>query len=428
MRIVDLDLLPRQAELIESTARFRAYVGGLGSGKTRIGAIDAVLATMRTRGAQTLVTANTYRQLKRPVIPALLEAFKALGVRASYSREDATFSLKGKRAIVLRSVSNPEDLRGDEFGYWWGDEVRDYGQTAIDTVLGRIGRTKPARWLITTTPCGYDDVWTMFEHAPTPEHVLFRARTRDNVYLDPSYETDLRRKYKGQPELVEQELEGRFTSLGGRRCYPSFDPRKHGTARTYQGVDPATQTWNPLYLTFDFNVTPFVCLAVQETGPSAARTVFVVDEIVRHNSSLEDMAREILKRFGTHRGTLTLNGDSMETRRNVQSGKTSYAILGEYLEALRPQIDVPKKSPDPIERVNAVNYLFAHDRAFVNTERCPVLTEDLQRVSWIRKTGQIDKTNLELTHASDGFGYRCWLEHRPQVFRGEVESLARLPW
>lgn len=428
MRIVDVDLLPRQAELLASSSRFRAYVGGLGSGKTRIGALDATIETMRKRGAQTLVTANTYRQLKRPVIPALLQAFKALGVRAHFSREDATFTLKGGRAIVLRSVSNPEDLRGDEFGYWWGDEVRDYGATAINTVLGRIGRTKPARWLITTTPCGFDDVWTMFEHEPTSDHQLFRARTRDNVYLDPSYEADLRRKYAGQPELVEQELEGLFTSLGGRRCYPSFDPKRHGSDRVYQGQDTRTGTWNPLYLTFDFNVTPFVCLAVQETGPRDARTVFVVDEIVRHNSSIEDMAREILRRFGGHRGTVTINGDSMETRRHVQTGRTSYALLEEYLEPLRPQVDVPKKSPDPIERVNAVNYLFAHDRAYVNLERCPVLAEDLQRVSWIRKTGQVDKTNLELTHASDGFGYRCWLEHRPQVFRDQYEAVARMPW
>lgn len=429
---VELKLLPAQRRLVLSPHPFRGYVGGLGSGKTYVGALTCVIEAVRFPGSKVLVTANTHRQLRDPVMPQLRAALFMLGVHGRFDNVDKTFLLENGSSLVCRSVTNVEDLRGAEYDFWWPDEVRDYKVEAIDTCIGRLrGRARPrCGYVMTTTPAGYDEVWRLFEFQPTPEHFLVQAPTRENVYLPATYERDLREKYKGTPELVDQELEGKFTTLKGSRCFKAFDMKKHASKPCpYRPFDERSQTANPLFLSFDFNVSPFVCLALQEMPDpkgSLNPVVHVVGELVRRDAGVPDIAEAILQRFGNHKGPVEINGDSKETGRNCQTGRTTYALLKEALAKLNPRERVPPQSPPVIDRINSVNYLFAHDRLFVDPS-CRLLIEDLSRVSWDRETGGIDKSNLELTHASDALSYRTWLAHRPRVFRADKEAMARFP-
>lgn len=429
---IELGLLPAQKTLVQDAHPFRAYVGGLGSGKTFVGSLIVVIEALRFPGSKNLVTANTHRQLRDPVIPMIKNALFLLGVHARFDNVDKTFILENGSTIVCRSVTNVEDLRGAEYDFWWPDEVRDYKVEAIDTCIGRLrGKKRPrCGFVMTTTPAGYDEVWRLFEFQPTADHFLVTAPTRQNIFLPPNYERDLREKYKGTPELVDQELEGKFTSLKGSRCYKAFDLKKHASKPCpYVPFNERTQTANPLFLTFDFNVSPFVCLAIQEVhNPKAPLLpiVHVVGEVIRRDAGVPDIAEAVLQRFGKHAGRVEINGDSKETGRNCQTGRTTYALLREALAQLNPRERVPPQSPPVIDRVNSVNYLLAHDRLFIDPS-CRLLIEDLSRVSWDRETGGIDKSNLELTHASDALSYRTWIAHRPQVFRADKEAMARFP-
>lgn len=416
-----LKLTPKQIAVLNDPRPMRAYVGGIRSGKTFIGAIDCVLRTMKHPNAMSLATANTHPQLRDVVIPAIWKACDLLGVTYSWEASRKIVILDGGGHIVCRSLHIPQNLRGIEVGHWWGDEVRDYSREAIDTCLGRQSAFGIS-FLWTTTPAGFGPLWEfMVRDAKGKTHCLIYAATYDNPTLPSDYEQTLRDAYAGTPELIEQEIEGQFVSLKGTRCYKAFDRKRHVTNLAY---NPAA----PLFLCIDWNVNPLVCEAAQETKTTreGLPIMEIVGEIVKRQAWVDDLARGISERFPKQTGEIIVNGDATEHRHSVQSSRTTWDLLEMRLRErfAKVRMDVPKKNPPVVDRVNSLNYLLVHDRLFID-KSCRMLIDDLESVSWDRETGDIDKkADLERTHASDAVGYRAWREYRPNSFNREAARLA----
>ncbi len=216
-----LDLFPRQRRFVLDPARFPAYIGGIGSGKSFAGAAK-VLARIG-RKEMGLVAAPTYPMLRDATQRAVLELFDGLGVPYDLLKSENAVTIRhtGHR-IIFRSLDNPETLRGPNLDYAWIDEASLVEQIAWQIVKGRVRvGIAPQAW-ITGTPKGRNWVWEEWERDADPDHPLYRVTTRENPTLPEGFADSL--GYTGR--FAEQELGGEFVAFEGL-VYPMFSRPTH---------------------------------------------------------------------------------------------------------------------------------------------------------------------------------------------------------
>ncbi len=210
-----------QLEFHSARARFRAYVGGVGAGKTFAGAAEALRWAVRWPGSTGVVVAPTYTMLKDIIVPVLKRMTE--GAEVSWNMSDLTLRI-GESTVLLRSAQRPERLQGLTLSWFWIDEAAIVPEYVWTVLVGRLREREGAKGWITTTPKGRNWVWREFVERASEERVLVRARTWENPYLPRDYVEDLRASYEG--EVARQELEGEFVAYEGL-VYSEFDREKH---------------------------------------------------------------------------------------------------------------------------------------------------------------------------------------------------------
>lgn len=421
-RVVEVQFLPTQLEAwghLQRQVEEVAYVAGRGAGKTELGAWFIGWRSSSGTGAAHLVTARDYPQVRDVVVPRLKKRFHALGVPFRFNKTDSLFELGNGDLVLCRSMEAFETLRGAEFATWWGDEAALYSEMGVSVVRACLRDYRFGRPLIlfTTTPRGFNWLHRDFVVETHPARALVRATTDQNVYL-PGYADQLARAYRSTPELEAQERFAEFTSLGGKRAYRAFDRVRHVRPLVY---DPKAD----LFLTFDFNVTPFICLASHEVlGLRGVETHFFREFALR-DAGVEDMGKALRAAFPAHKGRTFVYGDATARGRNVQTGEATWELLRRELLPLRPRLELDDSNPPPADRVAVVNWLFAEGLAYFDP-RCAFAIADGENVRW-KDDGTLDqKTDRDRTHALDAGGYQLYARRRPDGFRTDWAELRRL--
>ena len=215
-RTARLELFPRQKRFVLDPARFPAYVGGIGSGKSFAGAAK-VLARIGRRELG-MVAAPTYPMLRDATQRTIAELFDQLGVPYTLHKTEQRLTvLRTGHEILFRSLDNPDALRGPNLHYAWVDEASLIGREAWSIVKGRVRvGDHPQAW-ITCTPKGRNWVWEEWERDSNPDHPLYRVKTSENPELPADFVQSL--GYAGR--FAEQELGGEFVAFEGL-VYPAF--------------------------------------------------------------------------------------------------------------------------------------------------------------------------------------------------------------
>jgi hypothetical protein len=113
---------------------------------------------------------------------------------------------------------------------------------------------------------------------------------------------------------------------------------------------------------------------------------------------------------------LLLYGDPAGETRNSTTGQSDWAMMvndHRMRRYARVEKHVASAAPLVVDRVNAVNKMFknaAGETKLWVDPRCKMLRRDLANVRWKRDsagntTGQLEKTQKDLTHISDALGY-----------------------
>lgn len=206
---IDLTLYPAQDDFVHSQAKYAAFIGGIGSGKTYAGAARALITTLTDGGVGEIV-APTYPMMR----DVTLRMFRDLAgdVIADFNRSEMRATLANGAEILFRSADEPERLRGANLTWLWIDEAAQVSESAWLILLGRLRVGRGLAW-ITTTPKGKQH-WTyrVFGQMDAT-HELYRARTSDNQWLPQSYLDSVRAAYVGS--FARQELEGEFVDAEG---------------------------------------------------------------------------------------------------------------------------------------------------------------------------------------------------------------------
>lgn len=378
---VNLELSKAQMEFLKAEDDYTVFCGGLGSGKTFTGALWSVIMTQKYPNTNGLITANSFKQLRRATLPELFSIFELFGIQYKYKQQDGEIKIENGSTLYLLSAENYEDARGFEVGWAWSDECAFYKERAFDVIMGRIrDKEGPCVWKGTTTPNGYNWLYDRFVQEPLPKSKVVTSKTTDNlVNLSEKYYDRLKTQY--DTKLAQQELEGAFVNLNSGTVYYAFDRHRHCKA--------TSDSNSLIFVGLDFNVHPLCGVFCVEKN----KQIHIVDELYLEDSNTFEAAKQIIKRYPYQ--TIQVVSDDNGGNRSTSARYTDHEILR------RSNLEVIKfRNPFVKDRYNNVNRLFDHDLLVIDP-KCKKLIQDLEKLTY-------DNKDDMLSHISDALGYVTW--------------------
>jgi PBSX family phage terminase large subunit len=197
-----------QHSFLTNDARFRLFVGGVGSGKTRAGCVEILRQPAKSVG---MVVAPTYPMLRDATMRTFMELAQRGGVLKEYSRSEMRATLIDGKHVLFRSADNPDRLRGPNIGWFYLDEAALMGAEAWLIMIGRL-RERPGRAWVTSTPRGKNWLYETFAHGGN-DYAITHSSSRDNPFLPPEFIKSLEQSYTS--EWLRQEVEGEFVDPAG---------------------------------------------------------------------------------------------------------------------------------------------------------------------------------------------------------------------
>lgn len=278
----------KQQEFHRKQTKFKAFIGGLGSGKSVSGAVEAIMADINYPGHLQVIVAPTYKMLQDSTIRTFFE-YCPRELIEKYNRTDHHLTLVNSTEVLFRSGDNYDQidrLRNINVGSFWLDEAGLFPKYIWDILVGRLRHPLgPRTGWTTTTPKGFNWLWEKFVHNPTEDYSYVTACSLDNPYLPEDYKKSLLAEYSGP--FLRQEVYGLFVGFEG--CvYSEF-------RRDVHVIDTKGMTFEAVIAGVDFGFTnPSVILKI---GIDNDGRVYVLDEFYERHVTDADLADYAKKHY-----------------------------------------------------------------------------------------------------------------------------------
>ena len=287
---------PKQEEFFRARARFVAYGGARGGGKSWAIRQKARLLALYYGGIRILILRRSFPELRENHILPLKRELKGMAV---FKESDKAFSFLNGSRIVFGYCAGEHDVeqyQGQEYDVIFIDEAThftEYQFSALTACL-RGANAFPKRMYLTCNPGGVGHMWVKrlfvdraFRAGEDPEDYLFiQARADDNPALvknDPGYLKML----DNLPEGLRQAWRDGCWDVFAGQFFPEFRRETHVAA-------PRTlpRGW-PRYRVLDYGLDMLACYwaAVDHTG-----RIWVYREFCRPGLIVSEAARAILER------------------------------------------------------------------------------------------------------------------------------------
>jgi hypothetical protein len=411
--------LPSQRSFIECPARFKGFSGPVGSGKSMALCFTAFRLATENPGCQGLLGAPTYRMMRDVTQVAFLRMLDENNIPHEFAKSDNIIRLgKVDSEILLRSLDEPERLRGTNLAWFGVDELTftsEEGWTRLEARL-RDPRAKRLCGFGVWTPNGQDWVYRRFIQNPVPGYECVRARPLENKHVlaaNPDFYKRLEVSY--DERFYRQEVLGEYLNITQGRVYESFERDRNVRSGNF---DPR----KALYWSLDFNVSPLCSVVAQESDGS----ISVIDEICLENATVSDAVEALHSRFARAPAGLIVTGDASGRQRSVTALGDAYGELRKHLIVsgfTNSTFRVPASNPAVLKRVKLVNALLLNASGDVRLwvdPKCKELTKDFEEVVFKPNEGVIDKAkDARRTHISDALGYLLWELYGDRTTVGE---------
>jgi hypothetical protein len=380
--------------------KYRAYVGGFGSGKTFIGCIDLLLFFAANPRTTQGYFGISYPSMRDIFYPTFEEAASLLGFTCIIREGNKEVHVYRNGfyygTVICRSMDNPNSIVGFKISRALVDEIdilaKDKANKAWNKIVARLRLKIPGVENgigVTTTPEGFLFVHEKFKKDPTQSYSMVQASTYENQeYLPDDYISSLKETYPSN--LIEAYINGEFVNLTSGTIYTAFDRQLNTTPRKWDGKEP-------LYIGMDFNVGQMSAIVhIKEDGKPRA-----VDEIVNAHDT-PDIINIIKNRY--QNCTIRVYPDaSGGSRKSVDASKTDIALL----QQAGFSVIANSKNPFVKDRILAMNRSFCDNNDnrdyLVNVSMCPSYADCLEQQVW-GANGEPDKTQKK-DHANDAGGY-----------------------
>ena len=361
----DIPLTLPQRQFVFSEEPYPAIVGGLGSGKTRAGTMRAVLLLLQNKGVNVGIFLPTYDLLRLRAMPGVEEDLAMMGLKFHVNKSEFKIDVAGYGFIIFRSYDNPSKIVSFEVAHSIVDEIDTLPMDKAALVWRKITERTRQKFngkntigVVTTPDNGINGfVYHKWVKLQQKGYVLYKASTYSNPFLPKDYAEQILANY--DPVLAELYLMGDFVSLNKNKVYHFFDRKRHHTQRELNERDTF------IHVSIDFNIGG--CCAV--TFVIDNNIPIAVDEFVSHDT--QDFINN-LTRYGDRK--IIVYPDA-----SGKAGKTnsSQSDIGMIRQA-GYQLQYNPANPAVRDRINAYNGLLSHNKLFINTDKCPNLTNALE--------------------------------------------------
>lgn len=270
-----------QWKFLADKSRYRAAIGGIGSGKSLTSSFDLVKHALEYDESMHMVIAPTYKMLSKATWVSIKKALNWWGPSIEWkeNKSEQTITLSNGSKIFSGFAQEPDNLRGVELSTFFIDEAAMCPKEAWDIMIGRIRQPgKPHKGWIATTPRGKNWVWDKFINTEDKNYSYFHWKTSDNpLYsLEPGYLNDLVVSYGGvDSKFYQQEVLGQFVTFEGL-IYDMFDKNIH--ISNYIPENPKS-----VIAGIDWGITSQGVITVVSIENDIA---YVIDEVVRKNTMI----------------------------------------------------------------------------------------------------------------------------------------------
>ena len=386
--------------------KFRAYVGGFGSGKTFVGCLDLLNFFCQHPGTRQGYFGPSYPSIRDIFYPTFEEAAELMGFKVVMREADKEVHVykhgKYYGTIICRSMDNPSSIVGFKISRALCDELDVLDpkkakqswikiiarmRLKIDGVVNSIG--------VTTTPEGFKFVYERFKRNPTESYSMVQASTYENEkYLPPDYIDSLKETY--DDSLIDAYLDGEFVNLTGGQIYKQYSDAN----RSFETIN---ETDKVLYVGMDFNVTKMAA----RTFVYRDKQPHCVDEF-NELYDTADMIDNLNMRYPDQK-VIIYPDASGKNRKTNGADDTDIKLL----KAAGFKVKAKEANPRVKSRINSVNAMFCNSkgehRLFVNRDKCPVTHDELEQQIYDER-GEPDKKGGK-DHGNDAFGYFIDYEH-----------------
>lgn len=369
---LDLALLPHQIDLMEDiTSKVVGLISGYGAGKTYIVARKALQLASLNPGCDGIITEPNFPLLSQILIPEMHAALQQAGLQYVFKSSENIFyvEIAGKSTrIICKSMERFDRLIGINAAWVIADEFdttkAEIAYQAFLKLLGRLRAGEVRQFVITTTPEGFGAAHKIFEEEERGR--LIRAKTTDNIFLPQDYIDSLYEMYPAN--LVKAYIEGLFVNLQGNTVYPSFD-------RVANHADIELDGKEDIHVGIDFNIGGCAVKVAVELGDELG----FFDEYLGKDTF--DVGSWLAEKYAGHH--IYVYPDASGNKGTTNASQSDIQILtGFGLVNMGP-----KANPRIRDRVLAVDNGFRHKKVWVDTVKCPDLTNALERQAY-------DKTEM----------------------------------
>jgi len=316
----------KQQEFFRSRARYTAYGGARGGGKSWALRRKLIGLCLRYAGIRCLLVRRSYPELKANHVQPLLAEYGAL---LTYRESEKCLSLSnGSRIYLGHCASNRDCLRyqGQEYDVIAIDEatqLSEYQFSIFKACLRGVGNV-PRRMYLTCNPGGVGHAWVKrlfldrkFRSDERPEDYRFiSAQVYDNPVLmqaDPEY---VRQLESLPPKLRDAWLLGRWDVFEGQ-FLPEFRPDLH-TVNEREIPESLRR-----FVSFDYGLDMLAALLV---GVDADGNLYVLREICESNHTLREAAERVAELCRGARVEYAVASPDLWNRRQ-DTGRSGFEIM-----------------------------------------------------------------------------------------------------
>ena len=403
----EIELQPNQSKVFYDKSRFIVLVAGRRWAKTTTLLIKMLVASFNSPGLYGFF-APTYKQAKL-VAWDILKSISPRHYILKTNETELMIVYRNGAKIRLFGLDKAENLLGVKLA---GAVIDEYDQTKTDVyetvIRPALSDSVGFCWFAGSPDRHKRKLRELYDSARInkyPDWNTYHFRSIDGGYI-PAEEIENAKRELDERTYREQ-YEASFEDVAGQ-VYYSFSATD--SVRNDLAYNPNL----PLRLFWDFNVSPF-CVGMAHSIPrennyrQKFEDVHVFDELAICGSNTPEMCKILVERFKAHKTGVHIYGDATAKARNTASSLSDYQIILEHFKNF-PGIQIKFKDSNPAvkDRCNSVNSKL---RAFDGTRhlfvhpRCKSLIRDFMHVAYKEGTSELDKTDPELTHISDGLGY-----------------------
>jgi phage terminase large subunit len=317
---------PKQQLFFDSRARFTAYGGARGGGKSWALRRKLVAMCLRYPGIRCLLVRRTLPELKSNHVLPFLREYEGL---LEYSEGEKSLKFKNGSRIFLGFCATDKDslrYQGQEYDVIAIDEATQLSEYRFSIFKACLRGTSrfPRRMYLTCNPGGIGHAWVkrlfvdrLFRGDENPDDYCFiQALVFDNRILtdaDPEYVSSLRTL----PErLRDAWLYGRWDVFEGQ-FFSEFDTSRHVCSPS----DIPKRTKKFVALDYGFDMLAALLLATDEAG-----NLWVMRERCVPNLTLTEAAREVVSLCGGECVEFAVASPDLWNRRQ-DSGRSGFEIM-----------------------------------------------------------------------------------------------------